>query len=1102
MTLSDLSVRRPVFAAVAAIILCVIGLAAFFSLSVRELPNVDPPVVSISTDYVGASAEVIEERITQVIERQVAGIQGIDRVQSSSRDGTSRINIVFKLDRNLDAAANDVRDAVSRVTQDLPEQALAPQIAKANADASPLLFLSFGSSTLNRLQLSDYANRYLVERLSTVPGVAQAFLVGGQLYSMRIWLDPDAMAARGLTVDDVINVLNAQNVELPAGALESKAKDFTIKVNRQYVRPEDFARLPVSPAGSTATSNSTGATSTALTTNPTPNQASTASTTSQTVSSSLAGASVTNQAGLTNAYVTRLSDIARVEEGPDERRRMFHSNGLDQVGIGLTRQSQANDLEISKAARKEIAEINQSLPPGTQLDVAVDYSVFTSEAIKEVWITMGLSLLLVALVNVVFLGTWRAALVPTIVAPICILSSFMILAPLGFSLNLLTLLALVLAIGLVVDDAIVVVENIQRRIDEGEPPLVAAERGAKQVFFAVVATTAVLIAVFAPLMFLPGYIGRLFVELAVAIASAVFFSALLALSLSPMLSSKLLCPASGSGWLARRVDKAMDALRESYQASLRVLLSSRSTAGFVGVGVLALAGVAGALFLTLPKELVPPEDRGRVDISIQGPEGAGYDYTLKNTLKTEDYLQHLRKVGLADRYIVAAPRFNQNQYNIGFGSLVLSDWRKRKLPADKVAAQINKDLSSITGARVIASVRGPFQRGSSGGSGSNVDFIVEGNEYPEIARWIEPIFQAAQKNPGLARPRLDYEPTAPRLLVNIDRDKAAALGVSPVSIGNALNVMFGSQKATTYVKQGEEYDVILQTELGKRRALENLNTLYVRAGSGALIPLSNVVQTKISGDTPDRERVDRQRAITLTSELTPGYPVADAIAFYRAQAAKQPNSGIHVAWGGQAKDYLEASNAVGFAFGMALILVFLVLAAQFESWIHPAIIMLTVPLAALGGLFGLLMAGSTINTYSEIGLIILIGIAAKNGILIVEFANQLRDQGRTVKEAVIEASGTRLRPIIMTSIAAAFGALPLITAGGPGAGSRRTIGVVIFTGAIFSSLLTLFVAPVFYNLLARFTKSPEWTARMIEAFEATEIRRPAAAADHAMAAAE
>ncbi|OYX03786.1 MAG: multidrug transporter AcrB, partial [Caulobacter vibrioides] len=468
--LSDLSVRRPVFAAVAAIILCVIGLAAFTSLPIRELPSVDPPVVSVSTSYRGASAEVIEERITQVIERQVAGIQGIDRVNSSSRDGRSNITITFNLDRDLDAAANDVRDAVSRVTSNLPDQADPPQIAKANADASPIVILNLTSTTLNPLQLADYADRYLVERMSTIDGVAQANLFGAKIFAMRIWLDANEMAARGVTVDDVESALNAQNLELPAGSLESAAKDFTIRVARSYATPEEFARLPLRAA------NSSG-------------------------------------------YVLRLGDVARIEEAANERRRMFRGNRIDQVGIGLTRQSQANDVAISKAVRAEVEAINQTLPPGTKMVVAVDNSVFTAEAIHEVWITMGLSIGLVVLVNLLFLGSWRSALIPSIVAPICILSTFIILAPLGFSLNLLTLLALVLAVGLVVDDAIVVVENIQRRVDEGEPALVAAERGTRQVFFAVVATTIVLISVFAPLMFLPGYIGRLFVELAVTIAA-------------------------------------------------------------------------------------------------------------------------------------------------------------------------------------------------------------------------------------------------------------------------------------------------------------------------------------------------------------------------------------------------------------------------------------------------------------------------------------------------------------------------------------------------------------------------------------------------------
>ena len=1067
--LSDLSVRRPIFAAVAAIILCVIGLAAFAALPIRELPNVDPPVVSISTNYRGASAEVIEERITQVIERQVSGVQGIDRVNSSSRDGTSRVNITFTLDTKLETAANDVRDAVSRVTAQLPEQADPPQIAKATADSSPIIILNMTSTTLSRLEMADYADRYLVERLSTIPGVATVGLAGAPLYSMRVWLDADAMAARGLTVEDVETALNSQNVELPAGSLESQSKDFTIRVNRGYSQPEDFARLPVKASG---TAGQTTASATGV-----------------------AGATSTNansgrvqSEGIDNpAYVTRLGDIARIEEGPDERRREFRGNGIDQIGIALTRQSQANDLKIAELVKEDVAKINENLPAGTELLVAVDSSEFTSEAIHEVWITMGIALFLVALVNFVFLGSWRAALIPSVVAPICLLSTFIILAPLGFSLNLLTLLALVLSIGLVVDDAIVVVENIQRRVDENEPPAVAAMRGTRQVFFAVVATTIVLISVFAPLMFLPGYIGRLFVELAVAIAAAVAFSALLALSLSPMMASKLLRPAQSEGWLARKVDAGMARLRTSYHDSLDMLLGWKAASIGAVVLVVALMGLAGLLFTVVPQELVPNEDRGRVDVSISGPEGAGFEYTLKAADEVEKQLKRYYDEGEAARYIISVPRFGQTQFNTGNGVVVMKGWGERSKTSDEVAAELNKSLSSITGVRAVASVRGPFQRGGGGGGGgANVDLIALGNDYGEIARWLEPILAAAQDNPGLARPRIDYEPNAPRLSVDIDRDKAAALGVSAQSVGRVLETMFGSRKVGTFIKNGQEYDVIVQTDLERRRTIEDLNTLYVRSGSGALVPLASVVDTKVRGDVPDRPRVDRLRAITLTMQLNPGYTVAEAIDFLKAEADKQQSSAVTVAWGGQARDFLEASGAVGLAFGLALLLVFLVLAAQFESWIHPAVIMLTVPLAALGGLFGLLITGSTINTYSQIGLVILIGIAAKNGILIVEFANQMRDEGKSIREAVIEASALRLRPIIMTSISAGFGALPLILWTGAGAESRKTIGVVIFFGVMISTMLTLFIVPVFYNLLARFTKSPEYTARQIEAFEAQE----------------
>jgi multidrug efflux pump len=1053
MMLSDLSVRRPVFAAVAAIILCVVGLAAFASLTVRELPSVDPPVVSISTTYRGASAEVVEERITEVIERQISGIQGIDRVNSSSRDGRSNINISFRLDRNLDDAANDVRDAVSRVAANLPLQADPPQIAKATADGSAIMFISFSSSTLNRLQLSDYADRYLVERISTIPGVAQVYVAGSQLYSMRIWLDPDKMAARGVTVDDVESALNSQNLELPAGSLEAPDKDFTIRVGRGYSTPAEFANLPVVPSG---------------------------------------GLAAVSTGNATQPYVTRLGDIARVEEGPDERRRSFRSNGRDQVGIGITRQSQANDLEISQGVHDVLPELNKALPKGTSLEVAVDYTVFTKHAIEEVWITMGISLALVALVNFLFLGTWRAALIPSIVAPICILSTFIVLAPLGFSLNLLTLLALVLAIGLVVDDAIVVVENIQRRIDDGEPPIVAAQRGARQVFFAVVATTIVLISVFAPLMFLPGYIGRLFVELAVAVAAAVAFSALLALSLSPMLASKLLRPAHGEGFIARRVDAAMEKLKSSYHASLDALLGKRSATIATGVMVTVLALGAAGLFAALPRELVPDEDRGRIDLSMIGPEGAGFDYTMKAANQVEARLQELRKDGLITRYIVGVPRFGNTQFNGGFGNANVAP--NTGVTSNELAAQLNRELSSITSVRAIASVRPAFSRGGGGGGGGGVDVIAVGDDYGQIAQWIKPLLAAAEANPGLARARLDYEPTSPRVLVSIDRDKAATLGVSAQAVGRALESNFGTRRVTTYIKNGQEYDVLLQTDRDKRQTEQDIGNLYVRANSGQLVPLSTVTTTEVRGDTPDRSRVDRLRSVTLSAQLNPGYPIGEAVKFFEAEVAKLP-PGPQIKWGGMARDYLEAGSAVGLAFAMALLLVFLVLAAQFESWIHPAVIMLTVPVAALGGLFGLLVAGSTVNTYSQIGLIILIGIAAKNGILIVEFANQLRDEGLSVREAVIESASLRLRPIIMTSIAAAAGAIPLIMWGGAGGESRKTIGVVIFFGAIFSTLLTLFIVPVFYNMLARFTKSPQATARRIEAFEEAEQARAANAAE-------
>ncbi|WIY70911.1 efflux RND transporter permease subunit [Aquidulcibacter paucihalophilus] len=1058
--LSDLAVRRPVFAAVAAIVLCVIGAAAFFFLPVRELPDVDPPIVSVSTSYAGASAEVIESRITEPIEQQIAGIQGVERINSSSRDGRSNVSIEFSLDRNIDDAANDVRDRVSRVVGRLPDQAQPPEVSKADSDSQPIMILFLRSTSMNRLELTDYADRYLIDRLATVPGVAQVQIYGEQRYAMRIWLDAAALAARGLTVTDVEAALTAQNVELPAGQLESGQKDYTVRVARTYARAEDFRQLPIGTRGSGGTAAAQTGSATAL--------------------PSGASGAIQGQSG----YVTRLGDIARIVEGPAEDRRLFRGNGQDQIGLAVTRQAQSNDLAISKGVEAMLEDVRSSLPEGTELVIGSDNSVFTSHAIDEVWITIGISLALVALVNFIFLGSLRAAFIPSIVAPICLLSTFIVLAPLGFSLNLLTLLALVLAIGLVVDDAIVVTENIQRRLDHGEPPLVAAERGARQVFFAVVATTVVLLAVFAPLLFLPGYVGRLFVELAAAIAAAVAFSAFLALTLSPMMASRILRPAKTGGWVARKVDRAMEALRNSYQNSLQALLGKRiAVAGMVGL-IVAVAAGAAFMFVTLPNELVPAEDRGRVQIRVQGPEGAGFDYTRNIMMGIEPILAEYKASGEASSFLISAPGFGGGSYNSGNGSLILSDWSERDRAADEIAQELNGKLRGQTDAQVNASVPGAFQRG--GGNSNSIEMVVTGAEYEDIYKWLQPVLAASLENPGFSRPRLNYEPNAPRLLVDVDPEKAAALGVSSQAIGRTLETMFGSRRATTYLRGGQEYDVILQTERADRRSVADLEALYVATGSGQLVPLSAVVTTETSGDTPDRRRLDRQRAISISADLNPGTTLVDATEFMTRVAQEQPQGVVTTQWGGAARDQQEAGGAVAAAFGLALLLVFLVLAAQFESWITPAVIMLTVPLAAAGGLFGLVMAGSSLNIYSQIGLIILIGVAAKNGILIVEFANQLRDQGRSIQEAIIESSTLRLRPIIMTSIATAFGALPLVLWQGAGAGSRQTIGVVIFAGAMFATLLTLFVVPVIYGALARFTKSPDYTARKIEEWEAQE----------------
>jgi multidrug efflux pump len=1035
VTLSDLSVRRPVLATVFSLLIIAFGAISFTNLPLRELPDVDQPVVSVNVSYPGASAQVVENQITRVIEDQLSGIDGLDSIGSISRDGRSSINIEFKLSRDLEDATNDVRNAVSRAQNQLPVGIDDPVISKSESDAQPIIWFSLSSTKLDLTELSDYADRYIVDRLGVIDGVASVNLAGSRR-ALRIWLDTNALAARGMTVQDVENALRSQNVESPAGYVQSQERDYQVRVARAFETPEEFARLPL------------------------------------------------NSASADDAAVVRLGDVARIEMAPEETRRIFRGNGEDQVGIGIVRQSRSNALEVGRGVKAEVERIRPSLPDGTQLTLTYDATVFIDRAITRVGETLLESTFLVVLVIFLFLGSVRAALIPAAVIPVCLVGAFLVLSVFGFSVNLLTLLALVLAIGLVVDDSIVVLENVQRRMDTlGEPAIIAAERGTRQVFFAVVATSAVLVAVFAPLIFVGGYVGRLFIELAVTVAGVVVISAFASLSLSPMMCSKLLRPVQQGSRLNQIVDYLLNGLRASYRASLEGALNFKPVV-FLMFGAIVLGG--GFLFSQLSSELTPPEDRGVLVAQVQAPEGSGFDYTSRVMGEVEDVLMSYVEAGEANRILVVLPGFGDagtTRFSSGLALIFLKPWEERHRSGSEIETELNQRLSQIAGAVVRVRMQSAFQRG--GGGGSDASIVLLGSTYEPLAATAQRILDRLRENPNFLRPRMNYEPTSPRVLVDIDRERAASLGVSVQAIGRTLEATMGSRRVNTITDRGQEYYVYLQAERDERSDIADMNNKYVRSDrTGQLIPLSTVVTLRTVGDSSERRRMNRQASVTISASTPANYPMGDALneieRIAHEEIGDQP---ISIDYAGAARQFKQASGAIAFAFAFALVIVFLVLAAQFESFVHPLVIMLTVPLAVAGGLFGLFLFDGTLNIYSEIGLIILIALGAKNGILIVEFANQLRDEGRSIRDAILEASDLRVRPVLMTSIATIVGALPLILGHGAGAESRATIGVVIFFGLLVATMLTLFVVPVFYDLLARFTKSPETTAREIEAYE-------------------
>ena len=1025
MRLSDIAVRRPVAAAVLSLLIVAFGALSFLQLPLREYPNIDVPIVSVDVTYTGAAAAVIESRITQVIEDRLSGIEGVKAITSSSRDGRSDISIEFDINRDIDDAANDVRDRVSGVLDNLPEEADPPEVSKVDADAQPIMFVGFFSSKHNQLELTDYADRYIVDRFSALSGVAQVRIFGQARPSMRVWLDRQRLTAFGMTTVDVEAALRRQNVELPAGRIESRDVNLTVRVARPYTTPEEFAQLVIGRG--------------------------------------------------TNGYLVRLGDVGRVEVSAENPYTGFRGNGQAMVGLGIVRQSNANTVAVAHAVRALIPEVNRTLPEGMEISVNFDSSVFIDESIKKVYHTLAEAAVLVVVVIFLFLGSVRATLMPALAVPISLVGAFIVLAALGYSINLLTLLALVLAIGLVVDDAIVVLENVYHRIENGETPLVASFRGAGQVSFAVIASTLVVIAVFVPVIFIGGNTGRLFRELAATMIGAVGVSLIVSLTLTPMMCSKILSSQRRPSRLNQWVDGAMTRLGASYRRRLGLLLERFwiVVAAAVGILVLTVAGLA-----LLKGELVPEEDTGLVFINATGPEGLGYDKLLADMLEVESRLMPMTGTdGPVHRLVIRTPgNFgNTADFSTGGGTLALKHWNERDQTTKEVIEEIKQRLNDMPGMRTNAN-----QRSSLGGRGRPVQFVIGGSSFSDLAQARDAIMLAAESYPGLVGLDADYRETKPQLLIDIDTTRAADLGVSVTAIGETLQTMMGSRKVSTYTDRGEEYDVLVQAQRGDRLSVRDLSNTYVRSlTTNELIPLSNLVRMRETADAGTLGRYNKLRAITLEANVAPGYSLGEVLDFLEAEALKQPAVAA-VGYKGESRDYRESGSSLTFALILAIVVIYLVLAAQFESFIHPVTIILTVPLAIGGAVLGLHLMGATLNIYSQIGIIMLVGLATKNGILIVEFANQLRDAGRTVTEAIQEAAERRLRPILMTSIATVAGALPLMLAGGAGAASRQAIGIVIVWGVSIATVLTLFLVPVFYRRLAPFTRSPDAVSRDLD----------------------
>ncbi len=1005
MSLPELSIRRPVFATVLSLLIVLIGYVSFTRLAVREYPKIDEPVVTVETRFGGASSEVIESQVTKVLEDSLAGIEGVEVITSISRQEQSQITVRFALTRDPDSAAADVRDKTARVRQRLPQGIDEPVVSKVEADAFPVIWLAMSSDTHSALQLTDMANRIVKPVLQTAPGAADVRIFGERKFSMRIWLDTDKLAAYKLTTQDVEDALRRSNLEVPAGRIESRLREFNVTAATDLQTPREFGQVVIRSV---------------------------------------------------NGQPVRIGDVARVAQGPQSERTSVRLNGRDAISLGVIRQATANPLDLSAGVRSLMEKIKLDLPPGVDVAVANDNSVFIDRSIKAVFSTIVEAVVLVALVIFLFLRTLRASLIPLITIPVSLIGTFALMALAGFTINTLTLLALVLAIGLVVDDAIVVLENIYRHIEDGMAPFDAAIKGVKEIGFAVVAMTLTLAAVYAPLAFAPGRTGRLFTEFALALAGAVVVSGFVALTLSPMMCSLLLKHNPKPSWFDRTVERGLNALSRGYSSALGGSLRHRWLVVLVMLGSGALAGW---LLYTVKSELAPLEDRGVILTVINGPDGATLDYTNR-------YAQAVEKIGESykefDRVFVVNGNPTVAQGNVFLRAL---PWEERKKSTLEIAREIGPRMGGLPGVTAFAITPPSLGQGF---RERPVNFvIVTSDSYQNLSQAVRAFQDELAKNPGFVQVDTDLRLNKPEIKMEVDRERAADMGVSVEAVARAVETALGGRNVTRYKREGEQYDVVVQTTPTGRDTPDDIEKLFVRGKNDAMIPLSALVKIREVVVPRELNHFGQRRSASITANLAPDYSLGEALKFMDATAAKVLKPGYATDLNGTSREFRNSSGSLTLVFLLALLFIYLVLAAQFESFVDPFIIMLSVPLSMAGALLALKWSGGTLNVFSQIGLITLVGLITKHGILIVEFANQLREQGVSMADAIRQSASQRLRPILMTTGAMVLGAVPLALATGAGAESRAQIGWVIVGGMSLGTLLTIFVVPTMYTLLAR-----------------------------------